>query len=238
MRSASGRREVVLHIGTHKTGTTAFQRYCLENRAWLAGQGVDLFVHASGAPQAHELPLLALRDDLTIPLRVRNPDWTLDEAKGEMRRTVADALGQDGGARLLFSHEALSFARTDAEIDTLRALLGAVVVRVVVMLRRPDDYLASWKKQLERMGFSSTSSYRTSFQYTEPDSWLVDFERLLAVYRDGFGADQVTVLDYDAAVEADASVVPVLLETCGVDRSSLAEGWQTQRNRRDEPSGF
>lgn len=189
------RPQVVLHIGTHKTRTTAFQRYALANRGWLAANGVDFYVNESGAPQAHELPLIALRSELSIPLRVRNPDWTLEEAKKVMASSIRSTIATAGGALQLFSHEALSFVRQPEEIERLQHLFAGADVSVVLVRREPESFLSSWRKQLERMGFDSNSSYRSSFAYTQSDSWLVDVDSLVTAFRSGFGP--VVEIDYE-----------------------------------------
>lgn len=235
--TASPSREVVLHIGTHKTGTTAFQRYALAHREFLRDQGIAFYVHGSGAPQAHELPLLSLRPDLCIPLRVRKPDLVLEEARPMMVEAVERFVADSGDATCLFSHEALSFIRDRAEAERLRALLGGADVSVVVMLREPAAFLQSWAVQLERMGFATSSPFRSSFMNTDPDSWLVDYDTLIGVYRDVFGDDRVSVLSYEDAMARDGSSVPSLMAACGV-RGDLPEGWADQRNLRSDSTAF
>lgn len=229
---------MVIHIGTHKTGTTAFQRYVLENRDHFRRHGLHLHVHESGAPQAHELPLLTLRSDLCIPLRVRNPDLLLMEARPDLEAAVDAMLKRHAGGTILFSHEALSFLRRPEETEALRALFPNDEVDIVVMLRDPKAYMDSWIAQLARMGFPTSSKYRSSFMYTEADSWLVDQDGLVAAYRQTFGDDRVAVLSYEDALESDGSVVPALLATLGFARSDLPAGWDAFRNTRTESSGF
>lgn len=232
------KRRVVIHIGTHKTGTTAFQRYLLENRTHFSRAGLHLHVHESGSPQAHELPLLALRSDLCIPLRVRNPDLTLAEARPNLESAIRSTLASVKHGTVLFSHEALSFLRHQEETEALAQLFPEDEVQIVVTLRDPTAYLKSWSAQLKRMGFATSSPYRTSFMYTESDSWLADFNTLESVYRQTFGSDSVTVVSYERALTQTSSVVPSLLEAVGIPIEDLPPGWDEYRNTRAEESRF
>lgn len=184
------------------------------------------------------MALLALRPELCIPLRVRNPDLLLEEARAGLEAAIAATLDEVDSGTVLFSHEALSFLRTPGETETLRSLFPDDEVEVVVMLRDRTDYLESWRAQLDRMGFATSSPYRSSFMYTEPDSWLADQDALLAVFRETFGEERVTVLSYEEALERDASVVPALLEAVGASTEGIPSGWDALRNTRSERSEF
>ena len=71
----------VLHIGTHKTGTTSLQHF-LHNEVGELLASVDaVYPPGFAVPTAHaELPLLAVRPELMWPARLRlpevqDPDW-------------------------------------------------------------------------------------------------------------------------------------------------------------------
>jgi hypothetical protein len=89
-----------------------------------------------------------------------------------------------------------------------------------VFLRDKMAFLRSYRAQLEATGFA-LSDDPASFAYVEPDSWLVDHEGLLAGYRRRFGDANVTVVDYDATVRRDGSVIPAFAELIGIPRASL-----------------
>ncbi|MDB9846425.1 hypothetical protein OAC41_06640 [Acidimicrobiales bacterium] len=147
-----------------------------------------------------------------------------------MEQRIADFLGQNQGQKLIFSHEVLSFARTDAEAQALKAILGDRDLSIAVVLRDPGSFLTSWRKQLRESGFADHSRYRSSFMYTEDDSWLVDYEGLVAAYASAFRASNVVTLIYEAELAANKSVVPGLMALCGVSRENLPGGWEVRRN--------
>ena len=159
------RPQVVLHIGTHKTGTTAFRRYALANRGWLAANGVDFYVHESGAPHTHELPMITLRSELSIPLRVRNLHWTLEEAKKVMASSIRSTIATAGGALQLFSHEALSFVRQPEEIERLQHLFAGADMSVVLVRREPESFLSSCASSLSGWGSTRTARIAAASLY-------------------------------------------------------------------------
>jgi len=221
----SARKEAVIHIGTHKTGTTSFQHALVQSRDALAASGVQL-VSDMASGQCRSLANEAVRPDLIFPGRVLNPDLLLPEARLEARRWLRDQFG--GPASLaIVSDEALSFVRTTAEARRVRRLLGGRRARIVVVLRDRDEYLRSWGEQLESMGFPRSSRYAASFMNVAPDSWLADTDQLVRSYRSAFGRDAVTVLQY-ADLTAEGSSTRGLWSACGLpepDAPSILDTW-------------
>lgn len=80
------------------------------------------------------------------------------------------------------------------------------------------------------MGWPNKSRLPTSVHYTEPDSWLVDYQQLIDVYTASFGAESVTVLSYEDEMDRYGSIVPALLRECGYDPDSIPPGWDRRRN--------
>ncbi len=210
-------RRVFVHIGTHKTGTTAFQQYMA--RAVIPG--VSYF--SAQEPEQHALPLLAVRRELTLPIRSKYPDWTLDECLTSVRSAVDEFLAAQNETTW-FSNEALSLVRTTEEAVRLRDVVGDATI--VVSLRDPESFLASWRSQLQKMGLASSSPYKTSLMNTEPDSWLVDYDRLISTYEKVFSC--VRTVRYEEAMERNGSIIPALLAVSGVN--DLPDGWSRQSN--------
>lgn len=233
MADSNDTRRVVVHIGQHKTGSTAFQAALVDAREDLERLDVAVF-HSSvvkAKNQAGELPLLTVRPELVFPMRARNPDASLPEGREVMRQIVAQQVARPKGT-LIASAEALSFIRTEEEARALRDLLSGREVEIVVALRDPAGFLESWVNQLERMDLPTTSPFPTSLSYTHPDTWLVDHEGLLAPFRAVFGSEHVHVLDYDAIVARDSTIIPALWETCGLPVAALKERERQRKNVR------
>lgn len=220
MTGESKQRTVVVHIGTHKTGSTSFQHALSSAAERIEASGeFRLFrsMHTNVTSWALEVPLLVVRRSLNFTLRRLLPDATLDSAQIALRRHVMEELSSDA-RHVIMSQEALSLLRTDAEFRELRQLFAESgrVPRFVVVLRKKEAFLRSYKAQLAKMGMPVSSQYKDSLSYTEPDSWLADTASLIHGYHRAFGADSLTVLKYEVMVHDQGSVVPALWRACGL----------------------
>lgn len=212
---------VLVHVGTHKTGTTSIQGFLRdENDGLLAAAGCH-YPDGFLLPTVHtDLPLLTIRSERTWPARLRFPEtasasWQ-QAASAHIRHQVT---GSDADL-LVYVHEDLSYLRYDDEFDRLRALLAGRTVDVVVCLREPAAFLRSYRSQLEGTGFEPSAD-PTSFAYLEADSWLLDHDAIVSGYRRAFGEAHVTVLDYDEIMASDGTVIPAFTDLLGIARTSL-----------------
>jgi len=205
---------VILHIGTLKTGTTSFQRWFSDNETDIAA--------ATGArwfkgefPDAREIAALCIDDGRQTPAMALGffpargtPEW--DAWANNVRQSVRDQV--DASDRpLVVSCEALCLLRTSTEMTRLGDLFDPSTTRIVLTLRSAEGFLASWKQHLEH-DFFRRSTDKTSFAYVDDDSWLVDYGQLRRAYESTFGAP-ITVIDYDDAMDRDASIIPALVAT-------------------------
>lgn len=135
----------LLHIGPHKTGSTAIQVALFEARDQLATYGVQIPAGVRRRREASE-ELFAARPSFAVPL----PLWTALAAE------VADA----GDLRVCVSDELFGKARRRTAQRIVRDL-GGPRAHVLAVARRYDAYLPSqWQ---ERVKAGRTESY---------DEWL------------------------------------------------------------------
>ena len=212
---------VLLHVGTHKTGTSSLQTFLRdENARSLASAGV-CYPPGYLLPALHsDLPLLALRPDFQWPARLRFPETQRPSWQAAAAAHVRAQVTTATAATVVYSHEDLSYVRSDDELDRLHALLDGVAVRVVIVLREPEAFLRSYAAQLEATGFP-LSDDPGSFAYVQRGSWLTDYDALVGAYQRHFGSDQVEVLDFDDAVAREGSIIPAFAHLLGLDRGSL-----------------
>ena len=212
---------VLLHVGTHKTGTSSLQTFLRdENPRSLAAAGV-LFPPGYLLPALHaDLPLLTLRPDFAWPARLRFPETQRASWQAAARGHVRHQVTASPLPTLVYSHEDLSYARHDDELDRLHALVEGLPVRVVIVLRQREAFLRSYTEQLAATDFD-TSEDPSSFAYVEPDTWLVDYDALVGGYRRHFGAENVEVLDFDAIIAAEGSILPAFARLLGLDPATL-----------------
>lgn len=224
------RKRAVVHIGTHKTGTTSFQKVLHESRARLDAQGI-LLATDDGSALSTVLAHLVIRGELQPPFRLGDPDLHLASRQREFSRHIRKQVLSDYPV-LIFSHEALSFVRTTREIRVLKKLLFPRKVRIVVAVRNPKDFLQSFSLQFYRTtGWETVSEFESSLRNTRSNSWLANFDELLRVYVAGFGKSNVTVVDYDHELRVNGDVVPSVWEACGLPSSLMEMGERAWENR-------
>lgn len=187
--------DVVLHIGSGKTGTSTVQRVLRRNPEALLSAG-QLYPRTPGQVRHTKLGLYVRPDDELV----RHADWLTGSFpppaafRRQFRRRLESEIASSGASGVVFSDEGL-FSAGDRTIRRMRRLtrrLGGRV-RLVVYLRRQDDHLVSRYQQVVKMGeitplttwmqqdWTGTYDYHlrlTSWQELEPDAFVVRrFER-------------------------------------------------------------
>jgi hypothetical protein len=222
----------IVHIGTHRTGTTSFQRWAFTNRDELArGTGLEYYNGLFG-PNHYEIPMLCLRANRSMPMRAITPDWCLDEWQQRAAAHIREDASR-GPRPLLISAEGMSYVRHPDEVARLVDLLHPRRVSVVGVLRERASFLRSYGRALADAGFPP-SPYRESFAYVEEDSWLVNYDALLGVYREVLGTDRVAAVGYERAIECHGSIIPAILAACGFHESQLPP-WNGFRDNTTRP---
>ena len=180
----------LVHVGPHKTGTTAVQDAFHRSRAEIADHGV---VYAGRGRQPYP-QVQAFLGHRGIRGAIRRPIAVWDELASEVR----DAEGQ--GRRVVLSCESLDNARR-GDIDRLVADLGGPDrLHVVRMLRRYDRLMPSqWQQSVvngARRGF--TAWMRAILEDPESDFWhRHGYARQAQMWVDALGAERVTLVVVD-----------------------------------------
>ncbi|WP_322938286.1 hypothetical protein [Nocardioides bizhenqiangii] len=146
--------DVVLHIGSDKTGTTSIQQFLRRNRAALAGRGV-LYPRTPGDVRHTDLGLYS-RSDQTLPesrFWRRGGHTSPDAFRRRLRRRLSREVAAVDPSTVVLSDEAL-FRIPAESMLRLRGLIDGLAgqVRVVVYLRRQDDHLVSRYQQAVKLG--------------------------------------------------------------------------------------
>lgn len=172
-----------IHIGTHKTGSTSIQYFLFKNRNKLKEQG--FLYPLSGIPKKnlfgqHHLAAAFLEN---LQINTYNPNsggW--EEVISE-----ADALPDK---KIIISSENFSHPRFDLEqIYKVKDYLSQYTVKIVVYLRRQDNYLISQYRQ-----FIGANKYSDSFQrFISEQKWLIDYYQILKPWQEVFGTKNIIV---------------------------------------------
>ena len=205
----------MVHVGLHKTGTTAFQEALDLATPILARQRIRVMQYRGSLypetpkSQAFDLANAVIRLDIDAYFRLREPQALLSSVLAESERAVRE-YAQLPEPLLVASMESLSLVSCTSEVERLVELLSPREVHVIIVLRDREEFLKSLRKQILRLGLRQTKKFPDSCLYLEDDSWIADFDRLKGLFTDVLGMDRVHIVDYDKAVKRDGSIVPEL----------------------------
>jgi hypothetical protein len=189
-------RSLLLHIGTHKTGTTSIQAFLREE----LGAPTFPVGFYPGYENCHAEWLVASSLDFERADRAPTRDKLQREAASE-------------APLLVYSCETISTFRDADRVARVRELVGDRELHVVLYTRSPDAFLPSYAFTRALLG-AKPSSDPDSEDYVEADSWLVDYAPRIALWQRY--ADRVTVMDYDEVCARDGSVIPSFAALVGV----------------------
>jgi len=200
---------LILHIGTHKTGTSALQTFMTANAGPLLKQGVR-YVKAGRENRIAHHPLAWLatgRPNI-------DPDcWA--NANKELARSREPIN--------ILSTEAFWFA-DPAKVRKYLAYDGHI--RIIAYLRRQDAYLPSLYKQ------AVTSGRKVTF-----DIWLQqtgnrgDYYSVLSQWADAFGDSAIEIRPYERDGET-IDLVKDFIGGLGIDSATLLKRYKSHRRNQ------
>lgn len=202
----------LVHIGPHKTGTTAIQAAFHASRERIVAHGVH---YAGRRPQAY-LPALALtgRPGQRGTGAVATDAW--DELVAEI-----DGYGED---RVVLSSESFSNAEA-ASIARLRDDLGAERTHVVTMIRRYDKLLPSlWQQRIVGGADKSWASFAERVLSRPRHAFWrhFGFAAMAQRWAEVLGPDRVSVVVVD---DHDRGWLPRVMERMvGLPEGTLVPG--------------
>ena len=202
---------VVLHIGTHKTGSTTFQDMMAHNARDLARRGV--FYPKVGRIAGHH----GMVGDWN-PCLPEMYHWRHGSV-GTLKRLAAEYARQDGV--MILSTEELSRAEVGRSPDlaVVRDLLsGFERIDVVCVLREQWQFLQSvWLEvSRQREPWPPTWTANGAMGTDQAEGLWVDYGRLYDSLLEVFPADRIHFLDFDQARKSDGGLVPAILRAAGV----------------------
>jgi len=191
---------LILHIGTHKTGTSALQAFLKSNADGLQAQGVRYVEAGRPGRLAHHMLAWAIRGR-------RNTDLSIwDGVRAELRDNPASIN--------VLSTEGFWF-EDPARIKEVLDYDGEV--KIVAYLRRQDQFLQSLYKQ------AVSSGRKTDF-----DAWLAevphrgDYLSVLDKWAEAFGIGAITVRPYERGGRT-IDAVEDFLSVFGIDPHAMPQ---------------
>ncbi|WP_406157414.1 hypothetical protein [Streptomyces canus] len=183
----------LLHIGPHKTGTTAIQGALFAAKGLLPGHGVVFPAH-SRHPMEAALAACA------------RPAMLGDTAPTEKHWTrLLDQVGATGGKTSVISSEFFADAEDDDTIARIVEQLGGEGVHVLVTLRPLVRIMPSqWQQYVQnglRMGYEDWLTHmlrKAPYEQPNPSFWRRHrHDRLVGRWARAVGAERITVVVVD-----------------------------------------
>jgi hypothetical protein len=188
----SGPKVVYLHIGAHKTGTTAIQSMLRAEQRRLRWHGFfyDRAFYRLGKVLATHSPLSdGDRDRLRREVDAR--------LRGRPEPNII------GSSEALFGNLFASYANIRVVAEDLRVILADYDVRIVGCIRRQDDFIQSVYHQYVKRG--GTLRFDAFLQTHDVRAYR--WNELLAHYADVFGRRALSVVAYEALFQTPTALL-------------------------------
>ena len=219
---------IVFHAGIHKTGTTSIQVFMHTNRPALRNLDVDFYTGLYSPHNHMELHAAAMRFERQSGFKQRSGLMVDDTFRANITARIRRYISESLCRRVVFSNEGLSLLRYPDEMDRLKKMVPSGSIEIVLYIRNATAFLKSYSLQLLKNPLTLPKTIdKDSFAYTGPDSWLIDFEDRINRFRDAFGAQNVTVVDYDREFHTQGNVIPSFLKIIGIEPTFEENQWRS-----------
>lgn len=195
MDSTMNPKQLLLHVGLPKTGTTAFQHYLIHHRDALEAAGT--LVPATAIEAGNYLGYCLL--DRIPPLIHNRLDLSSDEVYSRICREIVNS----PQPRALISCEMLSLISSDLfeegrGLARLFELLAphSFDIRIIIYLRRQDEFLESWYNQTVKTHQFYRLYTGSIEEFAAEQMPLLDYASLLARWESFVGRSRLQVCEY------------------------------------------
>jgi len=208
-------RDLILHIGHYKTGTTALQVFLHQNRDVLAHQGLVYAAAPVKNAKQSALAYALLRDTgVNTLLHGFNNPATAAELWNDIIGAARDLPA--GHALLISSEEFMRLGAHPAASALLSDILSKAPdlrLRIIAYLRPPQEHLQSWYNQLVKMGMQ-VGTFDTAVR-GQMESIHTDYGAALAPWIELAGADNVILRGFHPALRHGDALYADFLDALG-----------------------
>lgn len=222
------KKTLYVHIGTTKTGTTAIQGFCADNREVLKRKGYiyPLFpFHYQDAPDRRNAHFLIAEDD-------KDNNGVFREGMDiilELFQTYPN---------VILSDEAIWSAGYDRRMELFKTLKkvskeNGFQVKIIVYLRRQDTYLISGWNQMIKSGLGdsavvSWADYFTDRVHISKMNYGTNLSKMAKVW----GKKKILVRRFNPAHFVGGSIYADFLQTIGLELTDEYTIAKSMRNMR------
>ena len=182
------KKNIYLHIGLHKTGTSMLQKYMFQNADLLKESGY-LYPYYGIVNNAHHL--------LAWPLNETHPRYKLlHETYDEVLLTLKHEISKSECESIVISSEDFSKIYSPANLERLSNSLKEFNVKVIVYVRRQDHFLQSLYSQVVKQSrYPKDIGRFVQDALTKEEIWNI--KPKLDIWSQFFGQDNIILRVYE-----------------------------------------
>lgn len=170
----------ILHIGTHKTGTTALQRFMAHNQAQLLDRGIAYPLIDSGQGVANQ------HSDLAFAIR---------EAPDKARlicETMVTDIQRQGVEQLILSGEEFCYMR-DKHMDLVQEIFPIPPSEIIIYFRNIYDYLLASIIERAKRG----RAFMRPRNFFANTAFTLNYNALITRWQSTFPDAHITIRNYE-----------------------------------------
>lgn len=223
--SNNTKKKLILHIGMHKTGSTAIQASLHASRKHLLGHGIN---YLDKVRMNHSTTFVSLFGDdphkyhINVQSGINTPERA-EKHNRSLRKIVSGEFADNECEKFVVSGEGLSILSLEG-VKKLKNYIGNYFsdVRVVFYARRPLEFYKSMCQQYIVGG--------RTLEQLKSNPPLPEYRFRLEKYLTTFGEDSVTVRLFDRDQLFNGDVVSDFLKILGLDSGSIEKIKKVQTN--------
>ena len=210
MRNQDIVKEVILHIGTGKTGTSHIQDYLYRNRQCLARKH-DLDYSRLGLKCTNHFG-----EVITAHYPVAR--WIVKQDEGSLLR-LRQGIETSSCSRILFSCESFYHILARKHLEYLKRILQGFRVRVICYVRRQDLYIESAYRQQVKVGQLKapfSEFLKTHTDREQLDQVHANYYKALRRWEEMFSRDAIVVRPFEKTSLYKGDLLEDFLHLCSL----------------------
>ncbi|MGV3552319.1 hypothetical protein [Rhizobium sp.] len=243
------KQTIFLHVGTHKTGTTAIQAYLHDHSKQLKARGVFFIQPRVTKGRGEEKEKISnptlfahhfLRPELLTSTmwRARKGGERFRERVEECTDWISDRLDSKRGTNHLLSTEALCYLRTEEEFQRVSKYFDELDYKVqpIIVFRNEKDWRESFDAQMAKSNYKDCYAVEPDPMRRVDSDWYYDTKSIVDFWS---RFAEPAIISYDDEMEKRGTIIPSLIEAIGLDVATLETGPSLDkyfRNRRKTPA--
>lgn len=218
--------QIIFHIGTHKTGSTALQEALAANQSTLRRHGLH-YLKAGRHLAGHHRLAWAAKGKAGVR-RGDDPERILDSAARELERL-------DGETALVSSEVLENFG--PGEVAALQKRLGIDSAHIVVYLRPQHEYLLARYKQKVKRPHSRYTGTFVEYVFRNEQLRKLDYRNIANAWAKSFGDANIVLRVFAPGWLRGDSTISDFLAVLGLDKDpqGLASRYAGHRSNVSPP---